>query len=105
MPSDIVGAGCFADDLRLHLPKDLRPIVAEDMAREDVKLKQHIEKARLNDWFGGIVEAAKANVAAERMASGTEHSRFSEMAKTLEKSLTLTNGHKRIDEEGDVPMA
>ena len=77
------------------------------MAKEDIKLKQHVEKARLDQWFGGIVEAAKASVEAERRSTGSEKHRSSEVTKTIEFSLSLTNGHRGsgIDEDGDVPMA
>jgi hypothetical protein len=45
-------------------PDDLCETIAVDMRKEDARLRAQMERGRLEHWFAGVVEAARASAQA-----------------------------------------
>ncbi|KAI9849283.1 MAG: hypothetical protein M1837_004742 [Sclerophora amabilis] len=103
-PSDILGAGCAPTELRERFPEDMCDAIALDHSREDDQLQRYISKGRLDDWFTGIVDAAKNSVLDDAERETAIAQEKLELEKSIGGTVTVTNGHAEVDEEGDVEM-
>ncbi|KAI9851477.1 MAG: hypothetical protein M1838_003552 [Thelocarpon superellum] len=93
-PSEVVGAGCTADELHERFPDDLGEPVAADVRQEDAALQRYIEKGRLEEWYAGIVAAAQKSVHSELMAEEQAMTRLGSIEEAIEgPPKALANGH------------
>ncbi|KAI9877864.1 MAG: hypothetical protein M1830_002605 [Pleopsidium flavum] len=87
-PDDVLGAGCTTEDLRDRYPEgaeDHREPVARDMTTEDDLLQYYIDKGRLDQWFPGVMAAAKQSVRNDADAAGEAAKKRKEMDKMIEE--------------------
>jgi len=97
--------------------EEIRELVAMDMVKEDETLEKFIGKSRLNDWFKGVVQAAKQSAEAELNRITEEGRKLKEMEGELEKveerikKVGLEAGRRRVkrlgttrDSDGDLVM-
>src|SRR5256885_6260588 len=105
MPSRVLGVFSTSSQLRIRYGdgvEEIRELVATDMVKEDETLETFIEKARLNDWFKGVVQAAKQSAEAQLNRVTEEGRKLKEMRGELEKveerikKVGLGVGRKRV---------
>ena len=91
--------------------------LAQDLEKEDRMLEDAIEKGRLEMWWKGIVEAAKASAREDADRRGSEMAEMEMVKRKVAARLGLrgnegeevyTNGHAHngvsVDEQGDTLM-
>ncbi|KAI9751557.1 MAG: hypothetical protein M4579_006012 [Chaenotheca gracillima] len=108
-PSTVLGAGCTARDLQSMFPEDMCEAIAKDLSTEDDQLSVYIEKGRLDEWYTGIVEAAKNSVLDDAERDAYAVKRKEELASLLRQrrlgagqgGIGLTNGHVAEGEDGE----
>ncbi|MCJ1475323.1 hypothetical protein MMC13_003985 [Lambiella insularis] len=74
-PSAVLTAGTSVESLRrsgrfAHWSDSALRALAQDLGREDRTLEEHLEQGRLEMWWSGIVDAAKASVRADADNAG-----------------------------------
>ncbi|KAI9822746.1 MAG: hypothetical protein M1832_002979 [Thelocarpon impressellum] len=108
-PSEVLGAGCTPQELGTRFPEDLREQVAHDLREEDARLQQFIEAGRLEDWYLGIVEAAKKSIAEDVAEEEEKAKKMKEveesMATKVGAGTVVARKGKGVDAEGDVFMS
>ncbi|KAL8818286.1 MAG: hypothetical protein Q9223_003041 [Gallowayella weberi] len=82
-PSTLLGAGATVESLRTSsrykdAPDSALSLIARDLETEDRALQRCIEKGRLEEWWKGIIDAARASARSEADRIGEEESRRSE---------------------------
>ncbi|KAL8702196.1 MAG: hypothetical protein Q9224_000111 [Gallowayella concinna] len=133
-PSTLLGAGTTVESLRISsrykdAPDSALSLIARDLETEDKALQRCIEKGRLEEWWKGIVDAARSSARNEADRVGEEESQrsaaeegFREKMRRDDRAAWVVNGVDRIagpadagpgevskegrdmDEEGDVRM-
>ncbi|KAL6715007.1 hypothetical protein ACLMJK_007267 [Lecanora helva] len=116
-PSSLTDAGTTIDSLKTasHFSKmadNKLELLAHDFEAEADLLESYIEKGRLDEWWKGVVEAAKAAARAEADQAGEEALRKQNAMKAFNRRLTdkdkgksKKDGGVQLDEQGDVVMA
>ncbi|MCJ1415772.1 hypothetical protein MMC32_002105 [Xylographa parallela] len=121
-PSSILSAGTTVASLRTssryaNKSDSALKALAQDLEKEDRKLEDAIEKGRLEMWWKGILEAAKASAREDADRRGLEMAKMEMVKRKVAARLGLgdskgeevyTNGHAHhdapMDEQGDTQM-
>ncbi|MCJ1379109.1 hypothetical protein MMC17_002209 [Xylographa soralifera] len=121
-PSAILSAGSTVASLRTssryaNKSDSALKALAQDLEKEDRKLEDAIEKGRLEMWWKGIVEAARASAREDADRRGLEMAKMEIVKRKAAARLGLseneregvyTNGHVHgsvpVDEQGDTQM-
>lgn len=116
-PRSVTEAGTTVESLRTsthfaNMPENALELLARDLEVEADVLDQYMEKGRLEEWWKGVVEAAKAAARAEADEEGEEKLRKRNAEREFETKISQkdrgsygTGGEKSgIDEQGDVMM-
>lgn len=116
-PFEIIGSGTSLEDLRTSSRYDgtsdaAVKALATDMSEEDNALADAMEKGRLDMWWSGVVEGARAAIrreADEIGAADAEEQKERNFAEGRlgESVYAYTNGvadETDMDEDGDVEM-
>ncbi|MCJ1293924.1 hypothetical protein MMC34_005481 [Xylographa carneopallida] len=121
-PSAILSAGTTVASLRtssryVNTADSTLKALAQDLEKEDRMLEDAIKKGRLEMWWKGIVEAAKASAREDADRRGSEMAKMEAVKKKVAARLGLgdhgaeevyTNGHAHgggpVDQQGDVQM-
>ena len=118
-PDSVTNAGTTIESLRIashysNMPDNMLELLAHDLEIEADLLDQYLERGRLEEWWKGVVEAAKASARAEADEQGEEKLRKRNAEKEFERRLTKMDqkafgkkdgGGLQTDEQGDVVMA
>ncbi|KAK4696268.1 hypothetical protein P7C71_g1625, partial [Lecanoromycetidae sp. Uapishka_2] len=119
-PSSLLEAGTTVESLRTstHFAKvqdNALQLLAKDLEQEASLLESYIEKGRLEDWWKGVVSAAKDAARAEADRDGEEALRrrdneeeflasMAEKDKEMNKSKDAGNEIAEVDDQGDILM-
>ncbi|MCJ1283864.1 hypothetical protein MMC26_003195 [Xylographa opegraphella] len=120
-PSAILSAGTTVASLRTssrytNKPDSTLKALAQDLEKEDRELAHAVESGRLELWWNGIVEAAKASAREDADRRGAEMAKMEVLKRKVAKRVlgdgqaeeVYTNGHVHgdvlVDEQGDVQM-
>lgn len=119
-PSAILGAGITVESLRTSSRYDIASdnaleIIAKDLAIEDGVLETCIKEGRLEQWWNGIIDAARMSARNEADRIGEDQSRRKEaewaFRDQMHRDDEATWGIHQVDgaalgldEEGDVMM-
>ena len=116
-PSSLTDAGTTIESLKIvsyfsNMPDNALELLTRDLEVEADLLDQYIEKGRLEEWWKGVVEAAKAAARAEADEHGEENLRKRNAEREFDRRLTKMDkevfgkeGGAEIDDQGDVVMA
>jgi len=116
-PSSLTEAGRTLESLKIsshysNMPDTALQVLAQDLDVEAELLDQYIEKGRLDEWWQGVVEAAKAAARAEADEQGEEKLRkrnaareFDHRLTKMDKEVFKKDGGTEVDGQGDVIMA
>ncbi len=116
-PSSLTEAGTTLESLKIsshysNMPDTALQVLAQDLDVEAELLDQYIEKGRLDEWWQGVVEAAKAAARAEADEQGEEKLRkrnaareFDHRLTKMDKEVFKKDGGTEVDGQGDVIMA
>ncbi|KAL8802554.1 MAG: hypothetical protein Q9182_003719 [Xanthomendoza sp. 2 TL-2023] len=115
-PSTLLGAGTTVESLRTSsrykdAPDSALSLIARDLETEDRALQRCIEKGRLEEWWGGIVDAARTSARNEADRVGEEESRrgeaeegFREKMARDDRAAWRVNGVDRVAGTGDAGL-
>jgi len=116
-PASVTEAGTTVESLRIsshfaNMPENALELLARDLEIEADVLDQYLEKGRLEEWWKGVVEAAKAAARSEADEQGEEKLRkrnaerdFDMKMSQKDKEAYGKGGEELgIDEQGDVIM-
>lgn len=89
LPSACLGAGTTIQDLRssdryANTPDTILASLAADLAQEDERLEVCMDEGRLEEWWSGVVDAAKATVRGDADREGEATARMAAIAQELE---------------------
>ena len=118
-PDSVTNAGATIESLKTsshysNMADNKLELLAHDLEIEADLLDQYLERGRLEEWWKGVVEAAKASARAEADEKGEEQLRKRNSEKEFERRLTKMDqkafgkkdgGGLQKDEQGDVIMA
>ena len=116
-PSSLTQVGSSVESLRASSylskkPEHALELLAQDLAMEGEFLEQHIEKGRLEEWWRGVLIAAKSAARAEADAEGEKRLQKRHAEEAFERRLAemdseaMDKGEDEgdVDEQGDVMM-
>lgn len=94
--------------------------LAHDLEKEDHLLEAACEKGRLDQWWPGVIEGAKASVRADADQAGVEMAESAQNMRDMAVAMGViaptgdangydhvngyVNGHGEVDEQGDILM-
>lgn len=117
-PASVAEAGTTVESLRIsshlaNMPDNALERLARDLGAEADMLDQYMEKGRLEEWWEGVVEAAKAAARAEADEEGEEKLRKRNAEREFDIKISQKDREVYgkggeglgIDEQGDVIMA
>lgn len=119
-PSSLHGAGTTVESLRTSLRYEIASdnaleLIAKDLSVEDGVLETCIRGGRLEQWWKGIIDAARTSARSEADRMGDEKSRQREAEQEFRDQMRRDDetawgvnqsddGRMGLDEEGDVVM-
>lgn len=116
-PASVMEAGTSVDSLRIsshfaNTPDNALELLARDLEVEADLLDQYFEKGRLEEWWKGVVEAAKASARSEADEEGEERLRRRDAERDFDVKMSRKDrevcgkGDEEVgvDEQGDVIM-
>jgi len=116
-PASVMEAGTTVESLRIssqfaNMPESVLELLARDLEVEADVLDHYIEKGRLEEWWKGVLEAAKAAARAEADEEGEAKLRRRDAERELDRRIERKDNEaygkggqgSSMDGEGDVMM-
>lgn len=116
-PSALIQAGTTVESLRTsshyaNMPDNAVELLARNLEAEAELLEHYMEKGRLEEWWKGVVEAAKAAARAEADEEGEENLKKRNAERDFDRRLSKMDkeafgkgdDQESVDEQGDVIM-
>ena len=118
-PLEVIEAGTTIDSLKISsyfakMPDNALQSLSRDFGAEAELLDQYMEKGRLEEWWKGVVDAARASARADADAEGEEKLKRRNEEREFDVRLTKMDQKVfgkdkvqdvQVDDQGDVVMA